>query len=333
MTSFFSFSALDRIGSSNTLIKLNKLLDWSKIESKIIGIHKNDKESTAGQKPYDHIKMFKAILLGQWHSLSDPALEESLRVRLDFMMFTGFELSEDIPDETTICRFRNKLIEKNLDKKLFEEINSQLENLGLKVKNANGAVIDATIIESSARPNRQIEIQQDRNEKESYQTQITESKDAEAKWLKKGSKSFYGYKGFVAVDVDTGYIDKIHITSANVAEVNQLSNVIQDYENKRIYTDKGYTSKDNRSLLKTKKLKDGIMCKASKGQELSKWGKLKNKLISKKRYIVEQCFGTLKRKFNFTRARYIGKMKVAAEFHLKAICFNLLKATNLVEII
>jgi transposase, IS5 family len=332
MSSFFSFTALDRIGNSNSLIKLNKLLDWSRIEKKLIGIHKNDKDAIAGQKPYDHIKMFKALLLSQWHSLSDPALEESLRVRLDFMVFTGFEFCEDIPDETTICRFRNKLIEKGLDKKLFEEINSQLENLGLKIKNANGAVVDATIVESSARPNRQIEIQEDRNEESSFNTQIIESKDPDGRWLKKGSKSFYGYKGFIAVDVDKGFIDKIHVTSANVAEVNQLHHIVDKYENKRIFADKGYASKGNREFLKEKKLKDGIMCKATKGKALNKWEKMKNKLISKKRYIVEQCFGTLKRKFNFNRSRYIGIIKVKAEFHFKSICFNLLKATNMIKI-
>ena len=54
--------------------------------------------------------MFKSILLGQWHSLSDPGLEQSLRVRLDFLQFTGFTLGDNLPDETTFCRFRNKLI-------------------------------------------------------------------------------------------------------------------------------------------------------------------------------------------------------------------------------
>lgn len=101
-----------------------------------------------GERPYDPIKMFKAILLGQWYSLSDPALEEALCVRLDFMIFTGFELLEDCPDETTLCRFRNRLIEHGLEKKLFNEINNQLEELGLKVRNASGAILDATIIES-----------------------------------------------------------------------------------------------------------------------------------------------------------------------------------------
>ena len=70
--------------------------------------------------------MFKAMVLQAWHSLSDPELENSLRVRMDFMMFTGFDMLEEVPDETTLCRFRNKLIAKGPDRILFSEINRQL---------------------------------------------------------------------------------------------------------------------------------------------------------------------------------------------------------------
>ena len=45
--------------------------------------------------------MFKAVLLGQWHSLSDPELEHSLITRIDFNLFCRFdELS--IPDYSTL---------------------------------------------------------------------------------------------------------------------------------------------------------------------------------------------------------------------------------------
>jgi len=107
---------------------------------------------------------------------------------------------------------------------------------------------------------------------------------------------------------------------------------VKNIEKARIYTDKGYTSKQNREFLKEKKLKDGIMHKASKGKELNKWQKLKNKLISKKRFIVEQTFGTLKRKFDFSRATYMGIEKVKSQFYFKAMCFNLLKASKIIEI-
>ncbi|WP_411155874.1 transposase, partial [Neisseria meningitidis] len=36
---------------------------------------------------YPLLSMFKAVLLGQWHSLSDPELEHSLITRIDFNLF------------------------------------------------------------------------------------------------------------------------------------------------------------------------------------------------------------------------------------------------------
>jgi len=331
MTSFFSYSVDQRIKKDNLLLKLNKLIEWSKIKNKLNKLYKKDIQDKGGERPYDPLKMFKAILLGQWYSLSDPALEEALCLRLDFMMFTGFELLEDCPDATTLCRFRNRIIEKGLDKKFFNEINQQLERLGLKLKEAHGAIIDATIIESSARPKRQLSIAEDRKEKEEINCKIIESKDTDSRWLKKGSKCFYGYKGFVSVDSEKGYINNIHVTSANIAEVNQFENVVDD-NCERVYADKAYASDKNRKFLKKKKIKDGIMFKASKNQKLSPWQKIKNKLISKKRYMVEQCFGTIKRRFNFNRASYIGLAKVEGQLYLKAICYNLLKGVRMVEI-
>ena len=102
-------------------------------------------------------------------------------------------------------------------------------------------------------------------------------------------------------------------------------------KNARIYADKGYCSKENRSFLKRKSLKDGIMEKKVREKELTKRQKDKNRLISKKRYIVEQCNGTLKRILRFSRATYITTYKVEGQALLKAICFNLKKAVNSVQ--
>ena len=99
-----------------------------------------------------------------------------------------------------------------------------------------------------------------------------------------------------------------------------------------VYADKGYASKKNRDSLKSRGIKDGIMSKAVRGKPLTKREKVRNKLLSKVRFIVEQAFGTLKRRFKAGRARYIGIKKVTAEFRFKAICFNLLKAVNKVKL-
>lgn len=324
--SFFMLGADKKLKKYNKLVKLNMLIDWTKVNEHLKRIHKNDINPKGGPKSYDNLKMFKAVLLGQWHTLSDAQLEEALSVRIDFMAFTGFDLNDDIPDSTTLCRFRNILIKKCLDKKLFKEINSQLEQLGLKLEKANGAVIDATIIESAARPNKTINIENDREET-GNKPEIEESKDPNATWLKKGKKSYFGYKGFMVTDTDEGFIQTVHVESANESEIDKLEKIIPEINAQRLYADKGYCSQNNRKLIRGK-FKDGIMYKAQKNKPLTNRQKIANKLISQKRFIVEQGFGTLKRIFSFARASYMTIAKVTGQFTLKAICFNLLKAIN-----
>ena len=332
--SFFSIGAHARIGKNNHLVKLNALIDWNRIARKLKGLHKNEVNSKGGPIAYDPLKMFKAILLGQWHNLSDPALEESLRIRVDFMLFTGFSMNDPLPDETTFCRFRNKLIALRLIDKLLLDINIQLEKSGLKVKNCDGAIVDATVIESSARPRKVVKIvAEDRKESDNTDTapKVSYSHDTDAAWLKKGKKYHYGYKGFIRTDASDGYIEKVHTTPANVAEVSQLEHMMEKGSRRRLFADKGYASKSNRHLLRANGMKDGIMHKASRCNQLSLWELMKNKLISKVRYKVERAFGTLKRKFGMARARYCGLDKVHGELCLKAICFNLNKALRKIQ--
>jgi len=95
---------------------------------------------------------------------------------------------------------------------------------------------------------------------------------------------------------------------------------------KRLYGDKGYASQNNREHLRGHHIKNGLMYKASRGHELSNRQKKFNRLVSGSRYRIEQCFGTLKRRFRFTRASYFSEVTVEAQMTIKAISFNLLKA-------
>jgi transposase, IS5 family len=86
--------------------------------------------------------------------------------------------------------------------------------------------------------------------------------------------------------------------------MNKLEEMITGIKAYFMYTDKGYSSQDNRNILKVK-YKDGIMFKATRNRPLTGIQKLINRFISKERYIVEQCNGTMKRLFGFTRASYM----------------------------
>lgn len=352
MRSFGSISVSERLGDNSKLSKLSKILDWSLLKDKLSTLdNRVNNASKGGRPPYDNLSMFKLLLLGQWHSLSDPELEYALRIRLDFLSFCDFDITDNVPDETTICRYRNKLIDLGILEELLSDINSQLERQNLKVRKAEMAIVDATIIESAARPKNPVldEISQDRQESllsspsdnvdnnnsssNSTHEETILTSDKDAKWLKKGKKCYFGYKSFAATD-EEGYVVQTHTTPANESEVNKLEVILSKGINaKRLSGDKAYDSKHNRSLLKAKKIKSAIMYKAKKNKPLTHWQKKYNKLVSKKRFRVEQSFGTLKRLFNFSRASYFNQQKAHAQFVLKSICLNLLKAINKVKLI
>ncbi|XOD67280.1 MAG: transposase [Flavobacteriales bacterium Tduv] len=65
-----------------------------------------------GQPAYSGISLFKIMLLSHWYNLSDVATEELVKEYLMFMRFCGFLLKDQIPDHTTLCRFRNEIVAK-----------------------------------------------------------------------------------------------------------------------------------------------------------------------------------------------------------------------------
>ena len=143
----------DRVAADNVLRKVDALVDWGRL-GQVLG----PVRSRLGRAGYDVELMIRVLLLGQWHSLSDRALEHALRVRLDFMLFCGSSVLDHCPDHTTICRFRQALVRRGLDAQLLTEVNRQLAGHGLKVERAPVAVVDATIVESAARPRRHVEV-------------------------------------------------------------------------------------------------------------------------------------------------------------------------------
>ncbi len=318
------------------LDEVNHLIDWKPIE-KILRKKYRKTASADGRPAYPPLPMFKLLLLQRWHGLSDPGLEDALYDRISFIRFSGFSLGSSLPDHSTICRFRNALMELGISEKLFEEINRQIESHGLLVK--EGAIVDATIVESARRPRKVIEIMaEDRNEEEPDNTpppRITYSDDYDATWVKKGKKPYYGYKAHVVVDTHEGFILGGHITPAHVADTTELEKLLTNLclpDASPVCADKGYASQKNRMLLTTHGYEDGIMYKAARGKPLTILQRIMNRIISSVRYRVEQGMGTLKKHYGFTRMRYLGISKGNMEFLLNAMAFNLKKAARMIQV-
>ena len=87
------------------LDRVDELLDWDRIDRLLDAIN----AAKQGGRGYPPLCMVKALLLAQWHDLSDPGLEDALADRLSFRRFCGFPLDEETPDETSFVRFRAKL--------------------------------------------------------------------------------------------------------------------------------------------------------------------------------------------------------------------------------
>lgn len=325
-SSFFMTTAIQMTRQTQTM-KLHELLDWAAISSKLKGLYRREISEAGGPEPYAPLSMFKAMLLGQWPGLSDTELEHSLRVRMDFVAFTGLEPEDGLPDATTLCRFRNRLVQAKLDQVLLRQINGQLERQGLKVSGSRGAIIDATLIESAARPGRTVEVD------DQGQAQVADSADEQARWVKKGNDAYYGYRGYAAVDTDDGYVEHVELHPANEAEVNKLPDIVDTLSTGvakpvAILADKGFASAANRQYLADKGIGDLIQYKASRGHPLHPLQTKMNRAIGGLRYKVEQALGTMKRQFHLSRARYFGVAKTQAQMCWAALGMNLLKAWN-----
>ena len=342
-----SFGMLEleqRVRRNGALMKVEALINWESLRPLLKGLYRRDHTNRGGQEPFDCLLMFKALLLGQWHSLSDEKLEQALLVRIDFMQFCGLNLTDDVPDETTLCRFRNRLIRAELLGKLLAQINTQLQAHGLMVAKATGAVVDATLIQSAARPNKTITVQTDEAGQETVYEDgsrpgvIYEEKnsaDPDATWVKKGKKSYFGYRSYWVVDSTDGYVHGVHTAPANESEMKHFQTALESAPlladrigANRVYADKGFSSQAHRDFLRSQKIKVAIQHRAVKNKPLTPRQKLANRLISKKRYIVEQAFGTAKRLLNMQRTSYFSTVKVHAQMVMKALCLNLIKATH-----
>ena len=65
--------------------------------------------SKGGRPPFDHVLMFKILILQSQNNLSDERTESYVRDRLTWMSFLGLGLGDPVPDATTMWTFREAL--------------------------------------------------------------------------------------------------------------------------------------------------------------------------------------------------------------------------------
>ena len=301
-----------RVGRNAKLERIDEVVDWKKLARLVNGIY----AAPLGRPSYPPVVMVKIMVLQQWYDASDEAMEEALWDRVSFKRFVGLALEDDVPDHSTISRFRKEVSERGLAGRLFKELTRQLDKRGLLVK--QGTLLDATIVEAQAhRPS------------SPEQPGARSGIDPDAAWTRKGGKSHFGYKAHIGLDAGSGLIREAVFTPANVNDT-EVADALVSGDEKAVYADKAYMSKERSALLKSMRIKDRIMRRADKHHPvLPHWERRRNKLISRLRSPVEKVFGTLKRSYGYRRVRYMGLERNEAEFFFKCMAYNLRRAERL----
>jgi IS5 family transposase len=308
---FGEIGAGRRAGSA-ALERVSALVDWSGFEKALAGL----REDGPGRPGYRPVLLFKALLLQAWYGLSDAELEFRLGDSLSFSRFVGLSLEDAVPDHTTLCRFRNRLVSQRLLERLFDELDRQLEGAGLVLK--QGAMLDATLIEAATpRPRGGPEA-------------LAQARDPDAAFAKRQGKpgSTYGYKAHVNVDQGSGLVRAVLTTPANVNDTVPADALIRGDE-AAVYADKAYDTHARRARLKQAGVKPRLMRRPNRYHPLTERQKHLNDLIARRRAAVETTFATWKRRMGLTSIRYLGLAKAAGQVLLTAMAFNLRRAAVL----
>ena len=283
------FEKVRRLRSN--LFDLNKLIDWKSILQLF-----PEKESIRGRPEYEKILMLKILFLQSCYGISDEEIEYQCYNRLDFQQFLGFP--EQIPDYSTIWRFREELTEGNILEYIWSELQDQITNKGIEIE--KGVIQDARFI--TADPGKKNSGMKGRGR------EARTSRSADGSWTKKGKKSIFGFKMHNKTSMETKIITEMAISTAKTHD-GKIDLAKQDEIN---YRDRGYTG------CPTKAIGDATM----KRGNLSVKDLLRNKRISKKRCRGEHPYGMMTRSFKAGHTRLTTIARVYVQQAFVCIAYN-----------
>lgn len=293
-----AFSGRKKRSRSDKLLEsMDKFIDWTPLVKECEVMFK---KSNRGRPTTPILLSLKCLFIQFLYGLSEPGLEDALIDRLSFQRFLGISFDEEIPDFTTIWKFKARLIKHNLQDKLFDTIIHQLENANLILK--KGTLIDATIVLSARKPNKR-ETGGAEN-KDSEVKKRSSQKDYDASHTQKGNKKYYGYKGHIAVDQGSNIIRKKAFTTASPHDSQKREELICGDE-ASVFADKAYDNDEVKRNFRKAGIYCGILDKGRRGRPLSRSQKKKNKKKSRVRNAVERPFAHFKNLYHFSPVKYL----------------------------
>ena len=315
------------------LERLNAVVDFELFRADLERAVPRSDRAKGGRPSFDHVLMFKTLVLQTSHNLSDERTEYLIRDRLSFMRFLGLDLADTVPDANTIWTFREALTRAQLAGKpaieaLFERFDGALSAAGFLAM--SGQIIDASIVAAPKQRNTDGEKRDIKAGRIPPQWAAKPAKlrqkDRDARWTVKYTKATpsedgiprvdlaipaFGYKNHIGIDCRHRLIRRWTVTDAArhdgalLPELIDTNNTAGD-----VWADIAYRSKANESFLAGRLLHSQIHRKKPKGKPMPRRTARANAHKSAVRAAVEHVFARQKgpmglfiRTIGITRAR------------------------------
>ncbi len=267
-----------------------------------------------GRPPIDLETILRMYLLQTWYKLSDEGVEEAIYDSYAFRKFMGIDFNtEQVPDATTLLKFRHLMTKYKLEEALFASVNKELEAQGKIYR--GGSIVDATIIDAP---------------KSTKNT--TKERDPEMHQTKKGNQWYFGCKMHIGVDAQSGMVHTMEITPANTHDIDVASKLIRE-DDDVVYADSGYLGIEKREEIVSDEHLSSIDYKINLRPSQLKipdsypginWDKLIEHQKSSVRSKVEHVMHIVKRIFGYAKVVYRGLEKNASRLYMLLTSANLL---------
>jgi IS5 family transposase len=289
---------------------MNEIIPWEEWVEFVRPYYPNGKR---GRPTKGIEKMLRMYLLQIWFNLSDVGVEDAIYDSYAFRKFMNIDfMEEQVPDATTLLKFRHLLEENHLGEEFFKAINRVMEATGHIMH--GGTIVDATIISAPS------------------STKNAEKKrDPEMHQTKKGNEWKFGMKCHIGVDSGSGLVHTVTVTPANVHDITEAHKLLRE-DDAVAYGDSGYIGIEKRDEIKNNahfnKIDFRINRRPKSLPQVSDhtidWERYIENRKSAVRCKVEHAFKIIKDTFGFRKVRYRGLAKNLNKLNVLFACANLL---------
>jgi IS5 family transposase len=338
--SFFGRLVYDRIVPEDHFFrKLNEVIPWERFTRKLVKYYRG--KARIGRPPYDPALLLKMLLVAYLYDLSERQVEEMARFNIPVKYFLGLAADELPPDHSTLTAFKRRLLERgNLD--AFQELLVEMVNLA----GEQGIEFGTLQLIDSVHTVADVNVGKDDKRRKDGKP----PRDPGARWGVKHSRRvkddegkslrqkvyFYGYKGHVSLNAETGLITSALVTPGNAADGRQFPRLFErdlalGLPVEIVAADRAYDDTRNHYMLKVRGVHSAIRLNDYRTQKKDKnkagWIAMKEKpeyiRAQKERYKIERKFGEAKQGHGLGRCRYVGFLRYTIQVFMTAMALNL----------